>query len=177
LLFADGIAAKGAIHVRLRLLPEEDPKNELDVYVTHLESRNVTFRNHQYRAFGQFIGKYSDSSRPVLILGDLNINGDKQAQDNERSQYNKMLISLREQLPDHEITDVWVQHGEGEGVTADWDEEDGGNRIDYVLIGNPKGRTPTLQPQSIRVNKYPDEYVGTLSDHAAVEVEFKWQTQ
>jgi endonuclease/exonuclease/phosphatase family metal-dependent hydrolase len=173
LMFADGAAAKGAIYIRIRRA-ETQATDEVDIYVTHLESRDATIRSQQYRSLAQFIGKNQSASRPVLILGDLNIDGGQKAQENQGSSYHKMLNSFREQLPHHELHDVWIQLGEGPGLTADREDGHGGSRIDYVLIANPKGPGTRLQPRSVRVNDFADERVGTLSDHAAVETEFQW---
>lgn len=170
LVLADGAAAKGALHAQLRAKPD----CELDVFVTHLESRNSSVRRKQYQALGRFVGKYQHATRPVLILGDFNIHGVDSDQNNETSPYNKMISSLQENLPNHDLQDTWLHLGEGSGVTADFDV-DGGQRLDYVFLANPRSHYPRLSPTVSRVNRFPDERGEMLSDHAAVEAEFKWE--
>ena len=176
-LRADGFAAKGVIHARVARAPDE-PDDFVDVYVTHLEARADHLRPLQYEALARFVKETSDPSRPVLLLGDFNTRGTLEYRNDPKSQYSALMDRLGKARPNGRILDVWpVLMGRARGGTTEQESPEVGNRIDYILLGNPNTPAGHLKPVSIKVNTYQDPKVDALSDHNAVEAEFEWASK
>ena len=174
---ADGFAAKGVIHARLARAPDE-PEAFIDVYVTHLEARADDLRPLQYEELARFVKETSDPNSPVLLLGDFNTRGTLEYSDDPKSQYAVLMDKLSETRPHSRVVDVWsLLMGRARGGTSDQESSEVGNRIDYILLGNPNPPAAHLKPVSINVNTYQDPKVGALSDHNAVEAEFEWSSK
>lgn len=173
-LRADGFAAKGVIHARVARGPDEQD-NFIDVYVTHLEARADDLRPLQYEELARFVKETSDPSSPVLLLGDFNTRGTLEYSDDPKSQYSVLMNKLGEARPIGAVVDVWsLLMGRARGGTTEQESPEVGNRIDYILLGNPNQPAAHLKPVSIKVKTYQDPKVGALSDHNAVEAEFEW---
>lgn len=172
-LAADGHAAKGAIHARIRRGGTDAKPDVIDVFATHLESKSQAARHVQYKELAEFVRKHSDPSHPVLILGDLNTRGNPEYMQRPKSQYNVMMRIFRQARPGAKLTDVWPHLKSTNGGTSRQTAPDGGRRIDYVLLSNPAGDSHRLRPVGVRVNHFLDPRVVALSDHSAVEAEFR----
>jgi len=169
-LGADGFAAKGALHARIRI--HEDPPLLVDCFLTHLESRSSTARQLQIGELREFIAQHTDRNRPMIVLGDMNVAADDPRQrpaGPERTPYQRLRLAL-----DHHglsLVDVWAHLGNGPGGTSDALAEDGGRRIDYIFVSRRRPGAWSLAPARVSVLPMLDEQVpeGSLSDHAAVE--------
>jgi endonuclease/exonuclease/phosphatase family metal-dependent hydrolase len=171
---ADGYAAKGVLHARIARSAEE-PKNYIDVFVTHLEARADDLRPLQYKELAAFIKKTSDDSQPMLLLGDLNTYGMPEQQKDPTSQYSALMRELNASRPNGGVIDLWPQlMGDALGGTTEQESIEIGKRIDYIVLGNPKSAKMQLTPKRIAVELYQDERVGALSDHNAVVADFDW---
>lgn len=172
---ADGFAAKGVIHGRIAKDPQH-LENTIDVYVTHLEARDGQLRPKQYQELAAFIQMTSDPNRPIVLVGDLNTQGQVSFRDDPQSQYSQLLQALQGARPSGRFTDVWVAlRGNELGGTSEQESTEIGKRIDYVFVGNPPLPSPQLVPKSIEVKTYQDEKVIALSDHNAVVATFDWK--
>jgi endonuclease/exonuclease/phosphatase family metal-dependent hydrolase len=169
-IYADGFAAKGVLHARIRLGDTAAVANEIDVFISHLESRDASIRATQYDELSQFISRHSSPSIPLLILGDLNTPGGPVEIRNPRSSYHCMLDALGRSRPWAPVVDAWtcLRGGRLGGGTNNPLAADGGKRIDYILFSNSAGNAD-LHLVTVEVNTLADPNVGTLSDHAAVE--------
>jgi endonuclease/exonuclease/phosphatase family metal-dependent hydrolase len=174
-LLADGFAAKGVLHARLRLADSDARRGLVDVFLTHLESQEPAVRDAQSLLLAQFIAAHADPHLPALLLGDFNTSGDPAEIDNPASPYQRMLTALQRSRPSSPWVDLWPRFGRGLGGTSDPEAPAGGNRIDYIFVSNPKDCPPPLRPVAVHVNPMPDRRVRTLSDHAAVEADFDWR--
>lgn len=173
-LLADGFAAKGAIHARIALSRSAAKPDFLDVFATHLESKDSDAREVQYKELAAFVRAHSDPARPVLILGDLNTHGNARARRNPKSQYHTMMSILKTGRPGIGVEDIWLRvNPTDDGGTGRQVRPDGGGRIDYILLSNPRRGTHQLKPLAMRVNRFLDPRVVALSDHSAVEADFE----
>jgi endonuclease/exonuclease/phosphatase family metal-dependent hydrolase len=173
---ADGFAAKGALHARLRRAANAPLEDCLDVFVTHLESQESAVRDVQYHRLAEFIAMHADPRRPVLILGDFNTVGNARETKTESSQYGRMMNALRRSRNGLPLIDLWPELSREDIGTSDPDVAHGGERIDYIFVSNPSAVHVELRPLSIRLNRLADPKVTTLSDHCAVEAELHWTT-
>lgn len=172
---ADGFAAKGAIHARIKSSRSTDTGGFIDVFVTHLESKDSAARHVQYKELAGFVRDHSDPTRPTLIMGDMNTRGNPRYRDDRKSAYHTMLSTYRKARPDAKTLDLWPTLNKGEGGTSDQTSVDGGKRIDYIFLSNPSGGRYRLRPLAARVNPFRDPRVVALSDHSAVEAEITWR--
>ncbi|MBN1347133.1 MAG: sphingomyelin phosphodiesterase [Phycisphaerae bacterium] len=174
-VLADGFAAKGAIHARIQLAGTGVKPDFVDVFATHLDSKDAEARKIQYKELADFIKAHGDPDRPVLILGDLNTHGAPSDISNPDSLYSFMMSVFRKARPDAELIDLWPHLKKGVGGTSRQlpKYKDGGSRIDYIILSNPKPRKNRLVPVDVRVNRHLDPKVEALSDHSAVEAEFR----
>lgn len=163
-VFGDGIAAKGALHARVHL----EGAGPVDVFVTHLESRDAGIREAQLSRLADFIRKHSSPKRPLLLFGDLNIAAGGSRRAAEPSQYRRLLCELKDAYPHGRVTDLGAGLDPCEAGTSDADRADGGRRIDYIFLANPADARPSLKPREVKVEPFKDERVKTLSDHLAV---------
>ncbi len=176
---ADGFAAKGALHARLRL--GDDPSAVIDCFLTHLESRSDKARDGQIDELAEFIKQHAAPGRPMIVLGDFNVTADRLpdvSEGEEVSQYGR----LRQKLPHDggQLVDVWPALRDEHGGTSDALAEDGGRRIDYIFLSKPNAAkgTAVLRPREVKLVRMLDEDVpeGSLSDHCGVAclAEFRW---
>jgi endonuclease/exonuclease/phosphatase family metal-dependent hydrolase len=171
---ADGFAAKGVLHARIARSAQE-PKNFIDVFVTHLEARADDLRPLQYKELAEFIKKTSDENHPMLLLGDLNTYGMPKQQNDPTSQYAALMRELNAARPNGGVIDLWPKlKGDALGGTTEQESAEIGKRIDYIMVGNPKSAKMRLTPKRIAVELFQDEQVGALSDHNAVVADFDW---
>jgi endonuclease/exonuclease/phosphatase family metal-dependent hydrolase len=170
---ADGFAAKGALHARIRRGRDAPDGDSIDVFVTHLESKDARVREFQYEEFAGFIAKHAASDRPALLMGDFNTRGNPPAQRDPESKYHLLLSVLRKARPT--VVDLWpTLHGNAIGGTSIQETPDSGRRIDYIFLSNPSTSGSKLTPLDVRVNGFLDPRVGALSDHSAVEADLRW---
>lgn len=165
-IYADGFASKGALHVRLAA--GSPVRHELDLIVTHLESKSDPIRRKQYAMLADFAAQHSSPNRPLVICGDMNTRGDPADRQAPQSSYRTMIASLRKAKPG--LVDLLPESPNG---TSEPESPSGGRRIDYILLANPP-HGAGLRPIRIHVDHLDDPKVRTLSDHAAVCGEFEW---
>ncbi len=176
---ADGFAAKGVLHARIRL--GDAPGESLDCFLTHLESRSAPARKSQLEELARFIAAHASTERPAVLLGDLNIAADYPpcpAKGVSASPYQELLAALASS--GLAWIDVWPSLDSGAGGTSEPLDERGGRRIDYVFISaaHDSARN-SLRPTSANVERFLDDKVkeGSLSDHAAVVCELEIQVR
>lgn len=173
-LAADGYAAKGALHARIARAKDCD--ETFDVFVTHLEARSDEARLTQYEELSQFIARHSSPERPTLLLGDMNTKGQPDQQADPDSPYHVMLAAYGKCRPESKLIDVWpTLRGDEHGGTTEQESSEIGKRIDYIFTYQPPPGYPRLVPVDIRVNGFLDPQTVALSDHSAVEGDFRWQ--
>jgi endonuclease/exonuclease/phosphatase family metal-dependent hydrolase len=176
-ILADGFAAKGVLHARLELTAPVAPGHEtahpprhVDVFVTHLESRDPAIRAVQCQELGRFVARHRAPGADAVVLGDFNIRGPHDGQLPASSEYDSMLAALNGHGDHSAFQDLWPVHGHGPGGTNDQSSPGAGHRIDYIL--HAVGAAP-MTVRSIRVNPYADPRTEALSDHSAVEAVFE----
>lgn len=171
---ADGLAAKGVIHARLRLSDDL----VVDCFLTHLESISAKARARQVAQLAEFVAEHSSPDRPLLVMGDMNIAADFPSAapatappaSTASSEYRLLLDSLRH--GDKKLVDLWAASHATRGGTRDALAKEDCNRIDYILLSPPHDDGAiSWEPASVRVEPFLDANVkqGSLSDHAAIE--------
>ncbi len=163
---ADGFAAKGALHARVR----HDSGVRIDCFVTHLESKSGPARAVQVEALARFIGELSAPDRPIVLMGDLNVNADPAG--GEATAYGRMMAGLADS--GRTMRDVWPLL-RGKEIPPDGPVgRSGRQRKDYVLVSAPAVEAAgRLEPRSVRILPLYDGEIpgGAWSDHPAVECE------
>ncbi len=178
---ADGFAAKGALHARLRI--GEDPDARLDCFLTHLESRSEDARAKQIQELSAFIAQHASRDIPLIAMGDFNVEaleGEAQQYVSRDTPYHRLRRTLVYQ--GRSLLDVETIRQYGPAGTSDAVARDGGRRIDYIFFSLPKGTGRSqLTPLSAATLPMLDERVpeGALSDHVAVtcDARFSWRTR
>lgn len=168
---ADGFAAKGAIHARLRV--RDNPEALVDCFLTHLESVSPKARSEQITELARFIAEHTSPERPAVLMGDLNVAADfPVTAATTDSEYLSLANSLV--YGEQRLVDLWPIFHTTAGGTSDALAKENCRRIDYVYLSPPQLTGPTLEPLSMRVEPFLDEKVkqGSLSDHAALECTF-----
>jgi endonuclease/exonuclease/phosphatase family metal-dependent hydrolase len=166
---ADGLAAKGVIHARLRAGPDAGDGVFVDCFLTHLESISAKARARQIEELAAFIAKQSRPEHPVILMGDLNVTADYPiAGETDDTEYQSLVNTL--QHAGQPLVDVWPALQAGRGGTSDALAREECRRIDYVLVSQSWGQT-SFEPKSVRVEPFLDATVtqGSLSDHAGLE--------
>ena len=162
---ADGFAAKGALHVRVRVGNSSDTL--IDCFLTHLESRSREARDKQIVQFSKFVSNHSQQHIPAILLGDFNIEA---APSDSGSQYQRLMKSLHDS--DQSLVDAGHKVTEGPKGTSDAKAESGGRRIDYIFFSENRSsgkiHLELLQTQHLRLLDKNIEQ-GSLSDHLAVK--------
>lgn len=162
---ADGFAAKGAVHARIRI--NDELPLHVDCFLTHMESRSAKARDVQISEFTDFVTKYA-SNDPIIVMGDFNIAAD--APDGSAEQ--QQLESLRSKLiqKGRRLVDVWDLAGHRPGYTNEPVLSGGKRRIDYIFVSDPANLSARLSPLEVKTLPFLDDKVegGSLSDHAAV---------
>ncbi len=81
-------ARKGVLHARLRLA--EEPDRQLDLFTTHVQAgfsgQSRRRRARQLAEMGEIIDELSSPDRPLLVCGDLNIDGLARARSEDYAQ-------------------------------------------------------------------------------------------
>lgn len=174
-LKADGFAAKGVLHARVWRGGQTAKSEFVDVFITHLESKDDEIRELQYRELSDFVREHADPAHPTIVMGDMNTRGNPSYREQPNSAYNRMLKIYNEARPDRPFVDLWpATYPEQLGGTNEQESSDIGNRIDYIFLSNPLAGHSRLEAKSVRVNGYLDPKVVALSDHSAVEAELEW---
>lgn len=134
---ADGFAAKGALHARIRL--DDDPHAGIDCFLTHLESRSKRARDSQIKELAGFIARHAREEYPVIVLGDFNVAADVPGE-NEKLDHKTPYQRLRAALTHNgrQLVDVGGTLQPASGGTSDPLAEDGGDRIDYIFVSDAK---------------------------------------
>lgn len=166
---ADGLAAKGALHARLRL--GEAPGMLADCFLTHLESVSSKARAAQIEELAAFVAAHSSPERPLILMGDLNVEADFAfAPAPGETEYRHLTNTLR--YGDANLVDLWPTLQLGRGGTSDALAHEDCRRIDYIFLSPPHPQNCVgWQPLTVRVEPFLDATVkqGSLSDHAGVE--------
>lgn len=177
----DDFVAKGVLHAKIARSPDA-PEDAFDVFATHVVAGKDEHRPAQFAELAWFVRKHGDPSRPALIAGDMNTDGEAPERAKPDSRYNLMIALFGDARPKARLLDVWPElRGDEVAGTNNWrDKRDGRKkRIDYILLLEeelPDARLgPVLRPESIAVNPFEDPRVRTLADHNAVEADFQWR--
>lgn len=172
---ADGFAAKGVLWARVWRGGDTPKSQFVDVFITHLESKDNDIRVVQYRELADFVRKHADPDHPTIVMGDMNTRGNPSYQERSDSPYHLMMKTYNDARPERPFVDLWPALHPGElGGTNEQKSSDIGNRIDYILLSNPPAPHSRLEAKSVRVNGYLDPKVVALSDHSAVEADLEW---
>lgn len=175
---ADGFAAKGALHARIQI--GEHPTRQVDLFLTHMESRSSDARDRQIEQFAKFFKQHSTAGVPAILMGDFNVEAGRSslALDVSRnSQYLRLVGTL--QAPDRILVDAGKMVTSGPQGTSDAIAHDGGRRIDYVFLSQ-QPPSHNCQLRLLGATNLPmlDLNVpeGSLSDHLGVVCRFrpKW---
>lgn len=176
----DAWANKGALHVAVQRGAMSSTNNILDVFVTHLQAGGTARRSErlgQVSELAQFIRTVHDAhpERPVLIMGDFNINGTPTQEEDEPSSCRLLRNALRSAIPT--LTDVWTLH---HGTQPGFTKHESPKRIDYIFttegqrfssiaihVNEFRRVSPPLTPDPKATNVY-------LSDHNGVEATLRW---
>jgi endonuclease/exonuclease/phosphatase family metal-dependent hydrolase len=175
---ADGFAAKGALHARIRI--GDDPHAVIDCFLTHLESRSKRARARQIKQLAEFIELHSTPQYPIVVMGDFNVAADAPnavEQNGNKTPYQRLRAAMAHN--DRQLIDVGSMFPKSRGGTSDALAEDGGGRIDYVFVSDPQATDASrLEPKEARTLPLLDDKVpeGSLSDHLGVacRIEFLW---
>lgn len=171
-VFADEFAAKGVLHARIAV-PKGASSVEIDIFTTHMDSKLASAREVQGRELAQFAREHTGPGNLALLMGDFNTRGPAKAGDPPpRPEYNGLIERLRAFRPN--LEDGWLLAGQGSPGTSEQLEADGGTRIDYVFIAPPTQANSPLKLRSVKVERFLDPKVTSLSDHSAVTAEFDW---
>lgn len=165
---ADGLAAKGALHCRLRL--SEDAA--IDCFLTHLESISAAARERQIKQLAEFIEEYASPWNPLVVMGDFNVAADREPYA-ERRDGRSPYRRLRRQLTHNgrRLVDVWDELAMGHMGTSNALAPDGDRRLDYIFFSQPDiDGGNCISPRETRALPLADAKVrqGSLSDHLAV---------
>ncbi len=168
---ADGLSAKGAIHARLRTRTE--PGFVFGCFLTHLESVSPKARALQVEELGKFIAEHSSPERPMILMGDLNVEADYPANAGPGdSEYRQLVGALR--YGGQPLVDLWPAMHTERGGTSNALANGECRRIDYVFVSPPQAQAQTMiEPRALRVAPFLDVNIdeGSLSDHAGLEFE------
>ncbi len=162
---ADGLAAKGALHARLKI----NATLELDSFLVHLESFSTPIRNRQVKELAAFVKSHHRVGVPYLLMGDFNIIGPLNSDQLGKREYRDMVANVT--MKDFKMMDVAINASDGRLAkgTSDALVDSGGDRIDYLLLGIPTSNSIDWSASSNTI-RFLDSAVqeGSLSDHAAV---------
>jgi endonuclease/exonuclease/phosphatase family metal-dependent hydrolase len=166
-LKADSFAAKGALHVRIRI--SSDPYVAVDCFLTHLESQSAAARDRQVDAFAKFIENHSTRENPVIVMGDFNVAADVETPitGSMATPYQQLCKRLRHNShPLLDVASALPLLGTSDAVAPT-----GGQRIDYVFLSDVAfpGQA-RIEATAVRHLRMLDSQVaeGSLSDHMAV---------
>jgi endonuclease/exonuclease/phosphatase family metal-dependent hydrolase len=165
---ADGLAAKGVLHCRLRL----SEVDSVDCFLTHLESISAKARARQIEQVAAFVNEHASPFNPVIVMGDFNVAADTEPYSDRRdgrSPYRR----LRRKLTHNglRLVDAWDELAMGHVGTSNALLADGGRRLDYIFFSQPDGDgSGRITPREVRALPFVDAKVreGSLSDHLAV---------
>ena len=162
---ADGLAAKGALHAAIKL----NATQELDCFLVHLESFSASIRNKQVDELVAFINSHHRVGVPYLLMGDFNIKGPQDSDSPEHKEYIDLVT--RSSMSGFKMVDLAMETLDGNLAkgTSDALSENGGDRIDYLLLAVPTSDSIEWSATSKTI-RFLDDVVkeGSLSDHAAV---------
>jgi endonuclease/exonuclease/phosphatase family metal-dependent hydrolase len=162
----DCLAAKGAVHAVVRI----SENASLNVVTTHLDAGGSTgdrdARASQVRQLSQFIAEIDQSSGPIVITGDFNIDS---LSDND--EYEMLLDTLG--VEDYIVSDISTKNCDGMEFIYCEEAADPA-RIDYVFTLSGKQRLVRKETLHLPLATGEiDQYVKYLSDHRAVLVTFE----
>jgi endonuclease/exonuclease/phosphatase family metal-dependent hydrolase len=153
----DSLAAKGVLHARVQTGP--NPSDQLDVFVTHLQSGDDDAQLSQIHELAIFMAEHTNPNRPALLLGDFNIDGLTVKQ--SEPAYSYLINTLGLLKSGVMLNDIGKNLSTGTNEKRD-------ERIDYIFA-SPNGFLTGKAP--VRVRLFDGNGWGTLSDHAGVEAE------
>ncbi len=138
-----------------------------------MDSKLASAREVQGRELAEFALKHTGPGNLALLMGDFNTRGPAKPGDPPpRPEYGGLIDRLRSFRPN--LEDGWLLAGQGPPGTSEQLEEDGGTRIDYVFIAPSIEQPSPLKLRSVKVERFLDPKVTSLSDHNAVAAEFDW---
>jgi endonuclease/exonuclease/phosphatase family metal-dependent hydrolase len=176
----DAWASKGVLHVVVQRGNVASTNNVLDVFITHLQAGGTAQQHErlaQVSELAQFIRTFHDATpeRPVLVMGDFNIDGTPAQQEDEPSAYVRLSNALHWAIPT--LTDVWLSHY---GTEPGFTKRESPKRLDYIFATEG----PQISSTTIQVNEFrcapplltpgPKATNVYLSDHNGVEATLLW---
>jgi endonuclease/exonuclease/phosphatase family metal-dependent hydrolase len=171
----DSVAAKGVLHAVLWRGGRAPLSDVIHLFATHLQADNHPVRDLQLGELVRFIDRETWNSRdaPVILLGDLNLDGGPGAQADSTSGYAGFLRLL--DTHDLEVVDLWTQlHPGTNGFTSPNPAPE--RRIDYFFLSRRSSAFSGIEPEAVNVERFPWHHdgVSTLSDHNAVGARLTW---
>jgi endonuclease/exonuclease/phosphatase family metal-dependent hydrolase len=170
-LISDRLAAKGVLHARLRRSESAPAADVIDVFVTHLESRDDEIKHQQILELADFVGSRRAAGAPALILGDFNVDGRGAECGRPQPLYRHLVDALAKANGGRPPDDAGFWSG---GTKDQLAVVDRSKRLDYVLLLPPPRGGPDLTAQRTRVDPLRDPRVQALSDHSAVISDLRW---
>ncbi|MEM7474676.1 MAG: sphingomyelin phosphodiesterase [Planctomycetota bacterium] len=164
----DGLAAKGVLHVRV----DRESGQQLDCFLTHLESQNEKVRMAQVTELVDFIKMHRDENLPAIVMGDFNIASSKASEAEASLEYLRLVEMFNS--GDAKFEDLGQGQERASG-TSDAMAEGGGKRIDYIFWSNTSDCNTFLKHYQFAHAPLRDSKVseGSLSDHCAVSCNLK----
>lgn len=161
----DALASKGVIHARLQV-GESDSPSYVDVFATHLQAGYDSIQACQILELADFIYEHTTPGMPLLLLGDFNVDGAPEKQQDEDSEYHYLLNILSSLGTGHVLQDIGHHLTTGTNHSNDPDKHRV-ERIDYIFMSRIG---LDVDPNQVRIIDFadPSGEKPTLSDHAAV---------
>jgi len=179
---SDALAGKGVGYVEI-----PGPRASLHVFLTHLQAgyprdgerekrRKRAVRFRQIRQIRDFmvstLSREQRGTEPVLVLGDLNVDGHRSA---DRGEWRRMLEVLARAVPT--LTDAWEQGAPDPDGGATFPARRPVHRFDYILWSPGTGGLVRLREVGLAAGLQPPSEPGPLvelSDHLGVQADLEW---
>lgn len=170
---SERFARKGMAHVRVAL-----PSGlEVDFLTTHLQSgyeRNAeVVRARHLAELRQFAEDVGSDDRPMVVAGDLNVNGLSHVRDLEYKTFSSIFSGYHDVFADD---DHVTFHPKQNRLAAKFEPYASLQRVDYVLVRD-RGRTLEVVKKALFLDRDMPAHGGfetvPPSDHYALKVELK----
>ena len=211
--YIDVLTAKGVLHARIALpaplnTAQSGGRLEVDVFATHAQAGDIRYRGiagvrrRQIHQLATFLHRHGSATRPLIVCGDLNVNGRRSATDSSDSEEYREMMQMLRQSPREGSADATrpplrdllrEEHHGSHPITVGDVDADGRpvehslagakdracrKRLDYVLVREAvsiplsASRTRVMPFRVQPPEKTPFEQ---LSDHYALESILDWR--
>jgi endonuclease/exonuclease/phosphatase family metal-dependent hydrolase len=176
---AERFARKGVLHARLSV--PGDPPALLDVITTHMQSgydgAAVAVRSRQVRELRALVDEVGSQDRPMIVCGDLNIDGLKSSRGVGR-EYDKLKEVLHDFEDIGEIDDraTFHPHPEVNPLAHRFEADGPRQRIDYVFVRHASAVPIRVVRSELALDgplEGPEHGATFPSDHFAIRVELE----